>query len=100
MTLYSRLVIFELKVFEKIKVGQVLHLRSLHLVDPRPELDLVPTAAMNEGPPSSEFTTTPALPCRERRIRLGWSALGEVTRSAVCADLACNLVVGISTNVY
>ena len=92
MTLYSRLVMFDLKVFEKIKVGQVLHLRSLHLVDPRPELDLVPTAAMNEGPPSSEFTTTPALPCRERRILLGGLAPGEVTRLVVCTNLACDRV--------
>ena len=92
MTLYSRSVIFDLKVFEKIKVGQVLHLRSLHLVDPRPELDLVPTAAMNEGPPSPEFTTTPALPCRERSIRLGGLAPGEVTRLVGCTNLACDRV--------
>ena len=62
---------FDLKVSWFKKVGQVLHLLSLHLVELKLVLDLVPTAAMNEGPPSSGFTTTPALPWRERRIRLG-----------------------------
>ena len=84
------------KLLDFMKVGQVLHLLSLQDPNVRPTSDALPTAAMNDGPPSPEFTTTPALPCRERRIRLGWSALGEVTRSAVCADLACDLVcVGI-----
>ena len=43
---------FDLKVSWFKKVGQVLHLLSLHLVELKLVLDLVPTAAMNEGPPS------------------------------------------------
>ena len=82
----------DMNVLDFMNLGQVLHLLSLQLENVRPEPDIVPTAAMKDGPPSSGFTTTPALPCRERSILLGGLALGEVTRSAVCADLACNRV--------
>ena len=96
MTLYSWLVTLDRKVSDLTKVGQVLHRVSLQLPNLSLVSDVLPTATMNDGPPSSEFTITPALPCRERIIRLGGLALGEVTRSAVCAALACNLVcVGI-----
>ena len=100
MTLYSWLVTLDRNVSDLTKVGQVLHRVSLQLPNLSLVSDVLPTATMNDGPPSSEFTITPALPCRERIIRLGGLALGEVTRSAVCADLACNLVVGISTNIF
>ena len=53
---------FDLNVSDFMKVGQVLHLLSLQLENASLELDDVPTAAMNDGPPSPEFTTTPALP--------------------------------------
>ena len=98
MTLNSWLVTFDLNLSDLTNVGQVLHRVSLQLPNASPEPDALPTATMNDGPPSSEFTITPALPCRERIIRLGGLALGEVTRFAVCANLACDLVcVGILT---
>ena len=100
MTLYSWFVTFDLNLSDFTKVGQVLQRESLQLSNASLVSDALPTATMNDGPPSPEFTITPALPCRERIIRLGGLALGEVTRSAVCADLACDLVVGISTNVF
>ena len=97
MTLYSWFVTLDLNLSDFTNVGQVLQRESLQLPKASLESDADPTATMNDGPPSSEFTITPALPCRERIIRLGGLTLGEVTRSAVCAELASDLVyVGIS----
>ena len=43
-------------------VGQVLQRVSLQLPNASLESDDVPSATMNDGPPSSEFTITPVLP--------------------------------------
>ena len=62
MTLYSWLVTFDLNVSDLTKVGQVLQRESLQLPNASPVSDVLPTATMNDGPPSFEFTITPALP--------------------------------------
>ena len=62
MTLYSWFVTFDLNQSDFTKVGQVLQRESLQLPKASLESDADPTATMNDGPPSSEFTITPALP--------------------------------------
>ena len=62
MTLYSWFVTFDRNLSDFTKVGQVLHRLSLQLPNLRLVSDADPTATMNDGPPSSEFTITPALP--------------------------------------
>ena len=77
---------------ERLKVLQVLHLLYLQREIVKPVVDVSPRATMNDVPPSSRFTITPALPWRERSIRLGVLALGEVTCSAGCTEQACDRV--------
>ena len=90
-----KFVTLDLNESEATYVGQVLHLLSLQYENVIGVPDAIPAAAMKDGPPSPGFTTTPALPCRERSIRLGGSALGEVTGSTGCVDPAGDRVLGI-----
>ena len=96
MVKYFLWVTFEIISWDRLKVLQVLHLLSLQREIVKPVVDASPRATMNDVPPSSRFTITPALPWRERSTRLGGSALGEVTCSAGCAEQACDRVLGMT----
>ena len=95
MTSYLLFVTFDSKFFDKLNVGHVEHLESLHLEIEKLS-NACPRATMKDVLPSPRFLMTPAWPCRDRSTLLGGLALGEVTCSVGCTEQAGNSLFIIS----
>ena len=70
MTSYLLFVTFDSKFLDKLNVGHVEHLESLHLEIEKLS-NACPRATMKDVLPPPRFLMTPAWPCRDRSTLLG-----------------------------